>query len=249
MEEKQKINYQKKLEKMLQEITGKNICENTNAGLLTNGSLVLTKSLKPKLLLHACCGPCSSYVLEYLYKFFDITVFYYNPNIYPRQEYERRFDELKKLYTKFPPAIEGKVNVVEQEYEPQEFYNAVGTQKEPELASEPEKGERCRRCYEFRLRRAFEFAAAHGFDYFCTTLSISPFKDAEKLNIIGEQLEEQAKLKAQHDEAIKIPRWLYSDFKKKGGFKRSLEISEEYGMYRQEYCGCIYSIKTAIMEK
>ena len=213
----QKVNYQKKLDNVLQEIDS-----------LTNDSLS-----KPSLLLHACCGPCSSYVLEYLFKYFDITVLYYNPNIYPQEEYERRLAELKKLYESFPPALQGKVNVIEQTYDPDDFYNAVGIQENPELAKEPEKGERCRRCYEFRLRSAFEYASENQFDYFCTTLSISPFKDAEKLNVIGEQLEQQSDGKG--------PRWLPSDFKKKGGFKRSLEISEEYGMYRQDYCGCIYS--------
>ena len=189
-------------------------------------------TVKPSLLLHACCGPCSSYVLEYLFKYFDITVFYYNPNIYPQEEYQRRLAELRKLYETFPPAMEGKVKVVEEAYDPEDFYRAVGTREEPELADEPEKGERCRRCYEFRLRRAFEYAVAGNYDYFCTTLSISPFKDAEKLNVIGQQLEA---------ENPSGPHWLPSDFKKKGGFKRSLEISEEYGMYRQDYCGCIYS--------
>ena len=210
--EKPKKNYQKELEQIIK----------TNDGLL-----------KPTLLLHACCGPCSSYVLEYLFKFFDITVFYYNPNIYPAEEYTRRLEELKALYTKFPPALEGKVKVVEACYEPEDFYNATGVREQPELAQEPEKGERCRRCYEFRLRRAYEYAKENQFDYFCTTLSISPFKDAEKINVIGEQLE--------RDAIGKGPHWLPSDFKKKGGFKRSLEISEEYGMYRQDYCGCVYS--------
>ena len=213
------MNYQKKLEEIL-----------TNVSSEYNNK-------KPTLLLHACCGPCSSYVLEYLFKFFDITVFYYNPNIYPPAEYERRFAELRKLYEAFPPALEGKVKVVETEYEPEDFYKATGTRENPELAAEPEKGERCRRCYEFRLRRAYEYASANQFDYFCTTLSISPFKDAEKLNVIGEQLQQQAEANGN----VKGPRWLPSDFKKKGGFKRSLEISEEYGMYRQDYCGCIYS--------
>ena len=213
------MNYQKKLEEIL-----------TNVSSEYNNK-------KPTLLLHACCGPCSSYVLEYLFKFFDITVFYYNPNIYPPAEYERRFAELRKLYEAFPPALQGKVKVVETDYEPEDFYKATGTRENPELAAEPEKGERCRRCYEFRLRRAYEYAAANQFDYFCTTLSISPFKDAEKLNVIGEQLQQQAEANGN----VKGPRWLPSDFKKKGGFKRSLEISEEYGMYRQDYCGCIYS--------
>lgn len=215
----QKINYQKKLDT-----------------LLTN----VSSSVKPSLLLHACCGPCSSYVLEYLYKYFDITVLYYNPNIYPPEEYQRRLAELKKLYKSFPPALEGKVKVVELNYNPDDFYNAVGTRENPELAKEPEKCERCRRCYEFRLKQTFEYAAAHQFDYFCTTLSISPFKDAEKLNVIGEQLESEAQNSTNHAQQ-KIPHWLPSDFKKKGGFKRSLEISAEYGMYRQDYCGCVYS--------
>ncbi len=215
----QKINYQKKLD-----------------ALLTN----VSSFVKPSLLLHACCGPCSSYVLEYLYKYFDITVLYYNPNIYPPEEYQRRLAELKKLYEIFPPALEGKVKVVELNYNPDDFYNAVGTRENPELATEPEKGERCRRCYEFRLKQTFEYAAAHQFDYFCTTLSISPFKDAEKLNTIGEQLERDAQ-NSTNSSQQKIPHWLPSDFKKNGGFKRSLEISAEYGMYRQDYCGCVYS--------
>ncbi len=187
---------------------------------------------KPKLLLHACCGPCSSYVLEYLYKFFQITVFYYNPNIYPQEEYTRRLEELKNLYLKFPPALEGKIQVIEENYNPDDFYEAVKTKKEPELATEKERGERCRRCYEFRLKKAFDYAKKNNFDYFCTTLSISPFKDAEKINVIGKELEKEDG-----------PKWLVSDFKKKGGFKRSLEISSEYGLYRQDYCGCIYSLK------
>ena len=220
------MNYQKKLDEIL-----------TNVSSL----LAATPTKKPSLLLHACCGPCSSYVLEYLYKHFDITVFYYNPNIYPQEEYQRRLAELRKLYETFPPALEGKVKVVEEAYDPEDFYKAVGTRENPELAAEAEKGERCRRCYSFRLRRAFEYALAGNYDYFCTTLSISPFKDAEKLNVIGEQLEGEAAAMGVNSSSTKIPHWLPSDFKKKGGFKRSLEISAEYGMYRQDYCGCIYS--------
>ena len=244
------MNYQKKLDELLTNVSSSIATEST-------GSSGASAAIKPSLLLHACCGPCSSYVLEYLFKYFEITVLYYNPNIYPQEEYERRLAELRKLYEVFPPALEGKVKVVELAYDPEDFYRAVGTRENPDLAKEAEKGERCRRCYEFRLRRAFEYAAAGNYDYFCTTLSISPFKDAEKLNIIGQQLEKEATAGADgvavgtdraaggaggNDAAIiKIPRWLPSDFKKKGGFKRSLEISEEYGMYRQDYCGCIYS--------
>lgn len=239
--DKQKINYQKKLDEVLKEL------EQTGE--------------RPTLLLHACCGPCSSYVLEYLAKYFQITVLYYNPNIYPEAEYRRRFEELKNLYKDFKPAIEGKVKVVEIPYVAEDFYKAVGTREEPELAKEAEKGERCRRCYELRLKAAFDYAAENNFDYFCTTLSISPFKDAEKINTIGAAIEWEAqakdsleiqeveKLAAGAEELSQkvrkdVPKWLFSDFKKKGGFKRSLEISDEFDMYRQEYCGCVYSYRS-----
>ncbi len=194
---------------------------------------------KPSLLLHACCGPCSSYVLEYLSSRFNITVLFYNPNIYPQAEYERRLEELKKFYTRFVPAR--NVLVIEEPYDPEEFYTAVGTREDPELATQPERGERCRRCYELRLRRTYEYACTHGFDYFCTTLSISPFKDAQMINEIGERLSAIPEPTSAVPEPVEGPRWLPSDFKKKNGFKRSLELSAEYDLYRQEYCGCIYS--------
>ena len=146
---------------------------------------------KPSLLLHACCGPCSSYVIEYLATFFDITILYYNPNIYPKEEYNRRLQEIIDFLPKFSPAVRNKVCFIEDIYEPQEFYDAVNTKEEPDLANEAEKGERCRRCYEFRLRRAFDYAKKNDFDYFCTTLSISPFKDAEKINQLGIQIEKE----------------------------------------------------------
>ena len=219
-----KANYQKNLDQLLAALEG--------------------SAEKPTLLLHACCGPCSSYVLEYLSKYFQITVLYYNPNIYPQAEYERRLAELKKLYEVFPPALETGVKLVECEYDPEQFYDAVGVREEPELASEPEKGERCRRCYKFRLQRAYDYAAANYFDYFCTSLSISPFKDAVKINELGAEIERAQLAGAEISEPpAKSPKWLFSDFKKKGGFKRSLELSEEYGMYRQDYCGCVYSMK------
>ena len=202
-----KQNYQKQLDSVLQSISA-------------DGG-------RPSLLLHACCGPCSSYVLEYLCEHFEITVLFYNPNIYPASEYVRRLEELKKFYTRFVPAK--NVVVVEAPYDPEDFYKATGARENPELAKEPERGERCRRCYELRLRYTYDYACAHGFDYFCTTLSISPFKDADMINEIGRGLGEG-------------PRWLPSDFKKNNGFKRSLELSEEYNLYRQAYCGCVYSI-------
>ncbi len=205
-----KINYQKKLDDLLEGISA--------------------EGRRPTLLLHACCGPCSSYVLEYLSSRFEITVLYYNPNIYPPTEYDRRLNELLTFYTKFVPAQ--NVKVIQAPYEPEDFYKAVGTHENPELAKEPERGERCRRCYELRLRYTYDYACANNFDYFCTTLSISPFKDADMINEIGEALRQ-----------TQGPRWLPSDFKKKNGFKRSLELSAEYNLYRQEYCGCVYSIQ------
>ena len=207
--------------------------------------------VKPTLLLHACCGPCSSYVLEYLSRYFDITVLYYNPNIYPEQEYNRRLNELKTFYTKFAPAA--NVKVVEDTYNPEDFYSAIQIHEHPERADESEKGERCRLCYKLRLERAYEYAAAHNFDYYCTTLSISPFKDAEKINTLGNQIVEeyQKDSRAGSDSAAGSgavsadgPKWLTSDFKKKNGFKRSLELSAEYGLYRQQYCGCVYSFNS-----
>ena len=217
-----KANYQKQLDSLLQQLPA--------------------QGNRPTLLLHACCGPCSSYVLEYLYKYFEITVLYYNPNIYPAQEYDRRLQELLTFYTKFIPAE--NVRVIQAPYDPEDFYNAVGTRENPELAKEPERGERCRRCYELRLRYTYDYACANNFDYFCTTLSISPFKDADMINEIGACLGEAALRQAQGPQAsAQGPQWLPSDFKKKNGFKRSLELSAEYNLYRQEYCGCIYSIK------
>lgn len=184
---------------------------------------------KPSLLLHACCGPCSSYVIEYLACYFAITIYYYNPNIHPMSEYERRRDELLNFLPRFPAA--SGIQVVEGRYDPEDFYRATGVREEPDLQNEAEKGERCRRCYEFRMRAAWQYACSNAFDWFTTTLSISPFKDADKINAIGRALEQ----------GHPGPRFLPSDFKKKGGFKRSLELSAEYGLYRQDYCGCVYS--------
>lgn len=206
-----KKNYQKELDEIIESLAA--------------------SAARPSLLLHACCGPCSSYVLEYLSKYFSITILYYNPNIYPEEEYLRRLNELKNFLPRFPAAFKNNVKFVEQNYDPEEFYSALEIKNHPEFADEPEKGERCRRCYEFRLKKAFEYAVKNNFDYFCTTLSISPFKDSEKINTIGREL----------CDSIKKTKWLPSDFKKKGGFKRSLELSEEYELYRQQYCGCVYS--------
>lgn len=177
----------------------------------------------PRLLLHSCCAPCASYVLEYLSKYFEITVFYYNPNIYPPDEYTERALEQKRFIEQFPAKY--KISYVEGSYDTKRFYDmARGMEKIPE------GGERCFRCYELRLRESAKLAKEGGFDYFTTTLSISPLKNAEKLNEIGEALEAEYGVKH-----------LTSDFKKKNGYKRSTELSREYDLYRQNYCGCIFS--------
>lgn len=212
-------NFQKKLDSILE-------------------TLVQSSNPKPKLLLHACCGPCSSYVLEYLSQYFNITVYFFNPNIYPQQEHDRRLEELVSLYKKFPPVINNNIQLVQESYNPHLFYEYLDLPNHPDFITEPEKGNRCYSCYELRLKKTFEYAKANHFDYFCTTLSISPFKDANKINSIGFQLEE--KYSSSFPDS---PKWLFSDFKKKGGFQRSLEISTEYNLYRQQYCGCVYSLQ------
>lgn len=176
---------------------------------------------KPRLLLHSCCAPCSSYVLEYLSGYFHITILYYNPNIYPEEEYERRKNELKK----FLKSANYDILVIEDEYEQREYYQTVHG-----LEALGERSERCFKCYELRLRRAAEYAKNHHFDYFTTTLSISPHKDSMKINEIGSKLEKEFEVS-----------YLYADFKKKGGYLRSLELSKKYNLYRQDYCGCVYS--------
>ena len=177
---------------------------------------------RPKLLLHACCGPCSSAVLEKLCRYFEITVLYYNPNTWPAEEYYRRGEELKKFVAQAHPL---GVTVIEDHYDPQEFYTAVQG-----LENEPERGERCTVCYRMRLERAAQYARGHGFNWFTTTLSISPVKDPVRLNTIGCELAQQYGLN-----------YLQSEFRKKDGYKRSLALSAEYGLYRQDYCGCIFS--------
>ena len=196
------LNYQIKLEQQIKEMGG-----------------------RKSLLLHACCAPCSSYVLEYLTEFFDITLLYFNPNIFPEQEYRKRVKEVERLIKEMP--LKSQVRLLEGRYEPKEFFElAKGCE---EL---PEGGERCFKCYRQRLEETAKTALEKGFDYFGTTLSISPHKNAEKLNLIGEELGEAYGVK-----------YLYGDFKKKNGYKRSIELSQIYGLYRQDYCGCVFSRK------
>ncbi|MEG2660936.1 MAG: epoxyqueuosine reductase QueH [Oscillospiraceae bacterium] len=197
-------NYQLILEKMLEEIkSSKN---------------------RPSLLLHSCCGPCESYVLLYLCDYFDITVDYFNPNIAPDTEYYRRMAEAKRVSEILP--LGNKVNFIENALDAQVFYTAVNG-----LEDIPEGGERCFACYRLRMEKAAKRAKEQGYDYFTTTLSISPHKNSAKLNEIGFALEQEYNVK-----------YLPADFKKKNGYKRSLELSKEYGLYRQSYCGCAFSL-------
>lgn len=184
---------------------------------------IQAQGLRPSLLLQACCAPCSSYVLEYLAGIFDITLYFYNPNISPRSEFDFRAGELSRLISQMP--LDGNVELICAEYEPEKFYAIAKG-----LEELPEGGERCFRCYEQRLKKTAAAAKEGGYDYFCTTLSISPYKNAQKLNEIGAALAEEYGVK-----------YLFSDFKKKNGYKRSCELSEEYSLYRQDYCGCVYS--------
>ena len=177
---------------------------------------------RPKLLLHACCAPCSSAVLELLDRYFEVTVFYYNPNIAPDEEYHRRRQELECFLKK---AGYPHITLIEPEYDPVEFYTAVKG-----LEQEPEKGERCTECYRLRLEKAGKYAAENGFLWFTTTLSVSPVKDPVRINSIGSEVAEKYGVS-----------FLTSEFRKRDGYKRSLELSREYGLYRQDYCGCIFS--------
>lgn len=200
-----KINYQKELEKL--------ITKNEAAGI------------RPTLLLHACCAPCSSYVLEYLNKYFKITVYFYNPNIFPKEEYDYRAEELHRLIGEMN--LDRDVSLLVEQYDATPFLDMAKG-----LEQEPEAGARCFRCYELRLRSAAKIAKERGFDYFTTTLSISPLKNAEKLNEIGKKLSDE----------YDVP-YLFSDFKKKGGYQRSIVLSKQYHLYRQNFCGCVYSKK------
>lgn len=196
-------NYQKILDKTIENITRENRI--------------------PTLLLHACCAPCSSYVLEYLSEFFSITLFFYNPNITEEEEYRKRVAEAKRLISEMP--TKNPVKFLEGRYDPERFFEIAKG-----LEAVPEGGARCFECYRLRLREAADITAENGFDYFTTTLSISPLKNAQKLNEIGGEEAERAG----------VP-YLFSDFKKREGYKRSIQLSAQYGLYRQNYCGCVYS--------
>ena len=205
------MNYQKELDKLI-------------AQLSEEGKV-------PKLLLHSCCAPCSSYVLEYLSNYFEITVFYYNPNIFPENEYTKRILEQQTLISDMK--VKYPVSFLAGNYDRDRFFQIAEG-----LEHLREGGERCFKCYELRLEEAAKIAEAAGFDYFTTTLSISPLKNADKLNEIGIKLADKYGVQ-----------YLQSDFKKKNGYKRSIELSSEYGLYRQDYCGCEYSFRDRQKQK
>ena len=202
-----KVNYQAELEKLIKQLPDRH----------------------RRLFLHSCCAPCSSYCLEYLRKYFDVTVFYYNPNISFGEEYRHRVEELKRLVEELNEDAAGgnPIELEEGPYEPERFFEAVKGMEDC-----PEGGERCFVCYELRLREAAKRAAEGGYDFFTTTLTISPLKNAQKLNEIGQRLGEEYGVAC-----------LPSDFKKKGGYQRSIELSREHDLYRQDYCGCVFSKK------
>ena len=199
----QNRNYQKELEKLIEKQQ--------------------REGEKPSLLLHSCCAPCSSYVLEYLAPYFRICDFYYNPNISPKKEYEDRKEELVRLIDEM--GLSTQVTCLEGTYRPEDFFAMAKGMEDL-----PEGGERCFKCYEMRLRESAKIAKEQGAEYFATTLTISPLKNAQKLNEIGERLAEEYGVK-----------YLPSDFKKKNGYKRSVELSAQYELYRQNYCGCVFS--------
>ena len=197
------VNYQQKMDKKIEELTKNN--------------------QTPNLLLHVCCAPCSSYVLEYLTNHFNITLFFFNPNIAPQEEFDKRVAELEHFLTRFP--VKNPVKIEVGDYEPKVFLEMAKG-----LEMEPEGGIRCYHCYEQRLEATAQKCKKEGYDYFTTTLSISPYKNAHWLNEIGERMAEQYGIA-----------YLVSDFKKKNGYRRSIELSQEYQLYRQDYCGCAFS--------
>lgn len=198
-----KRNYQKELDRLIEEQT--------------------RRGETPTLLLHSCCAPCSSYCLEYLSEYFSVTVLYYNSNIYPESEYQKRLKEQERLINELP--VEHKVCLIEGEYDPKSFFKAVEGHE-----NDPERGERCRICYRMRLEEAAKYAKERGYDFFATTLTLSPLKDSSVINSIAEELSEEYGVKN-----------LPSDFKKREGYKRSIELSREYNLYRQNFCGCVFS--------
>ena len=179
----------------------------------------------PRVLLHSCCGPCSSAVLEYITQYFDVTLLWYNPNLYPKEEFDRRFKTQVELIEKM--GLADKVDILAEPWKSEDYYRRVKG-----LENEPEGGKRCAACFRLRLLETARLAKHYGYDYFCTTLTLSRHKDAVLINTIGEEIAK----------AVGVS-WLPSDFKKRNGENRSIELSEQYGLYRQLYCGCEFSLR------
>ena len=179
----------------------------------------------PRVLLHSCCGPCSSSVLEYLTQYFDVTLLWYNPNIYPKEEFDRRFQTQVELIEKM--GLADKVSILAESWKSEDYYRRVKG-----LEEEPEGGKRCTECFRLRLLETARLAKHYGYDYFCTTLTLSRHKDSVRINTLGEEIAR----------AVGVS-WLPSDFKKRNGENRSIELSEQYGLYRQLYCGCEFSLR------
>ena len=195
---------------------------NENYSILCEETLKKITKTK-RLLLQSCCAPCSSYVITYLTNYFDITILYYNPNIYPYEEYIKRKNEQIKLIKELK--TKNKLDIIDCDYDNDLYENLIKG-----LENEPEKGKRCTICYQMRIEKTAQIAKEKNYDYFCTTLSVSPYKNSYLINKIGKEMETKYKIN-----------WLYSDFKKKDGYKKSIELSKKYNLYRQDYCGCIYS--------
>jgi len=197
--------------------------ENYQKLLESELEIIKKKNIVPNILLHSCCAPCSSYVIEYLNSYFNITILYYNPNISPKEEYDKRKEEQIKLINTIP--TKNKINILDCDYDSDLYQETIKG-----LEREPERGNRCTKCFNLRLDKTAKLASINNYDYFGTTLTVSPYKNSELLNKIGLSLEKKYNIK-----------WLYSDFKKNNGYKRSIELSKKYNLYRQNYCGCIYS--------
>ena len=186
----------------------------------------LSRITEPKkLLLHSCCAPCSSHVITYLTNFFDITILYYNPNISPKEEYDKRKKEQIRLINEI--SKKNKIDIIDCDYDNDKYEELIKGHE-----SDPERGNRCTLCFNLRLEKTAKMASELGYDYFCSTLSVSPYKNSKLINEIGKKYEDIYKVK-----------WLYSDFKKENGYKKSIELSKKYNLYRQDYCGCKYSVR------
>ena len=186
----------------------------------------LKKIDKPKkILLHSCCAPCSSHVISYLTKYFDITILYYNPNISPKSEYDKRKSEQIRLIKEIDK--ENKISIIDCDYDNDLYEKLIKGYEDC-----PERGNRCTICFNLRLDKTAKIASELEYDYFCSTLTVSPYKNSKLINEIGKKMEEKYNIK-----------WLYSDFKKEDGYKHSIELSKKYGLYRQDYCGCKYSVR------